>query len=1019
MRRVKQSKLYFRQGKSDKVYEVDLCEVAADQFVVNFRYGRRGATLREGTKTTSPVALPDAERMFAELVDSKTSKGYQEGEIESRSPSPSPKTLSEADASALKSAVLNRIRIGQNANSSWRLSRAIWRAGELGLSEAEPLLHPLIGRDEMTDYCIAWTMGRLGQSNSNSVLESLAANESNREHVRHIATQALRLTADDAGKETLVKQAIESLPDPLRSFLQNNSPDAFHKAFTEGLNKQFDVSLLGALYYIDTSDVRRTLVEALANVPLTPPYFKVLRRIFKASELRGDGQVFGVLARRFETSKSGYRHPSYRWRSYKNPMAEPNPEYAFSTDTRQYMRRRSWRTLERMGNAQNEAYVRMAVGVLLAFTDDDAKPVRSDSRYDWRTRSYSYVHWDPFSSYWAFSQILYRNSPRYVANPGHLSFSVADGFDANSEPVRENEAAFPDLWKQQPRGLLHLLTDSRCLQVHQFASKTIRKCPEFCSELPVSVIVLLLGAKYEVTSELGLELATDRYDASNPQRDLVLALATSVLPRARRQAKEWIEAQRNLFFEDSDFAFQLLTCEYADSRQVASDSLHALNNDADTIRALAGRLIAFMQSCDVDKAEVAESVGRGLLTPTFSASMNKLGESVLCDLLASNVAEVQSFAGTVVLQHDELSKSPTERVLCAMLDASHAPVRSMAIRIISELPDDLLLNNVGMLATLTCHALEDIRNEIRPTVQRLADSNVRFGEEMVAELVRRLLVPGAPEGVPSHTCRVVIDDLNSRAGKVEADRVWSLLHSRSGPAQEVGGFLLPTNVDHSMLSALDIVKLTNHPILSVRRFSWELFEKYSDRMRMELGTAVRILDANWDDSRQFGFEFFRGKIQESDLTPTVLISVCDSVREDVQQFGRELITQRFAKEDGPEYLLKLSEHPSTEIQLFTSNFLQEYGAGNVERLQHLTPYFVSILSRVNKSRVAKDRVFEFLRAQAIDSEDSARIVSKILDRVSATCAIGDRANTIEAMLEIHERFPEIPLPLSAKPLEVR
>ena len=1019
MRLVKQSKLYFRQGKSDKVYEVDLCEVGANQFVVNFRYGRRGATLREGTKTTSPVSLQDAERIFAELVDSKTSKGYQEGEIASNSPTPSSKPPAEVDGNALKIAVLDRLKMGQNANSSWRLSRAIWRAGELGLIEAEPLLHSLVGREEMTDYSIAWTMGRLAQSNSNSVLESLAANEANREHVRHIATQALRLTVNESGKETLIAQAIESLPDPLRSFLKNDSPDAFHKAFLEGLNKQFDVSLLGALYYIDTADVRRTLLEALSSVPLTPPYFKVLRRIFKAAELRCDGQVFGILARRFETTKSGYRHPSYRWSSYKNPMAEPNPEYAFSTDTRQYLRRRSWRTLERMGSAKDEAYVRMAVGVLLAFTDEDAKPSRSDSRYDWRTRSYSYVHWDPYSSYWAFCQILYKNSPRYVANSAQLSFSVADGFDANSEPVQENEAAFPDLWTQQPRGLLHLLTDSRCLQVHQFASKTIRKCSEFCSELPVSVIVLLLGANYEVTSELGLELAVDRYDASSPQLDLVLALATSILPRARSQAREWIEAQRSVFFEDSDFAFQLLTCEHADSRLVALDSLHALKNDPDSIRALAGRLIAFLQSCDEEKGAIAESVGRGLLTPTFSDSINKLGEAVLCDLLASDVAEVQSFAGTVVLQHEVLSKSPTERVLCAMLDATYAPVRSMAIRVISELPDDLLLDNVGMLATLTCHALEDIRNEIRPTVQRLAESNVRFGEEMVSELIRRLLIPGAPEGVPSHTCRVLIDDLKNRAGHVPSAKVWELLQSRSSPAQEVGGVLLPTNVEHGTLAAIDIVKLTNHPILAVRRFSWELYHKFAERMREELSTAVRVLDSNWDDSRQFGFEFFKSKIQDSDLTPEVLISVCDSVREDVQQFGREMITNRFVKEDGPEYLLKLSEHPSTDIQLFTSNFLREYGAENVERLQHLVPYFVSILSRVNKSRVAKDRVLEFLREQAVANVESASIVSKILDRVSATCAVGDRAKTIEAMLEIHERFPEIPLPLSAKPLEIR
>ena len=56
MKLVKTIALEFREGKSDKVYEVDLCEVGPDRFVVNFRYGRRGAKLQGGSKTAVPVA---------------------------------------------------------------------------------------------------------------------------------------------------------------------------------------------------------------------------------------------------------------------------------------------------------------------------------------------------------------------------------------------------------------------------------------------------------------------------------------------------------------------------------------------------------------------------------------------------------------------------------------------------------------------------------------------------------------------------------------------------------------------------------------------------------------------------------------------------------------------------------------------------------------------------------------------------------------------------------------------------
>src|SRR5690349_825231 len=77
MRILDRARLGFREGKSDKVYEVDLVEVATDQYVVNFRYGRRGSALRDGTKTPLPISLDKARALFTALVDEKTKGGYQ------------------------------------------------------------------------------------------------------------------------------------------------------------------------------------------------------------------------------------------------------------------------------------------------------------------------------------------------------------------------------------------------------------------------------------------------------------------------------------------------------------------------------------------------------------------------------------------------------------------------------------------------------------------------------------------------------------------------------------------------------------------------------------------------------------------------------------------------------------------------------------------------------------------------------------------------------------------------------
>ncbi|MCF6347938.1 MAG: WGR domain-containing protein [Flavobacteriaceae bacterium] len=67
--------LYYRQERSDKVYKVSL-EEKEGNFIVTFAYGRRGTTLKTGTKTQNPVVYDKAKKIYDKLVLSKTQKGY-------------------------------------------------------------------------------------------------------------------------------------------------------------------------------------------------------------------------------------------------------------------------------------------------------------------------------------------------------------------------------------------------------------------------------------------------------------------------------------------------------------------------------------------------------------------------------------------------------------------------------------------------------------------------------------------------------------------------------------------------------------------------------------------------------------------------------------------------------------------------------------------------------------------------------------------------------------------------------
>ena len=96
--------LYYREGASDKVYQCNI-EPSVELFVVNFSYGRRGATMQTGTKTATPVDFETAKAIFDKLVREKTAKGYTPG----ADGTPYKQTKDEGRATNIRPQLLNPI----------------------------------------------------------------------------------------------------------------------------------------------------------------------------------------------------------------------------------------------------------------------------------------------------------------------------------------------------------------------------------------------------------------------------------------------------------------------------------------------------------------------------------------------------------------------------------------------------------------------------------------------------------------------------------------------------------------------------------------------------------------------------------------------------------------------------------------------------------------------------------------------------------------------------------------------
>jgi bifunctional non-homologous end joining protein LigD len=69
--------LFYTEGSSDKVYQVQLVEVEGG-WKVNAQNGARGGTLKPQVKTPNPVPFEEAKKIYDQLVKSKVKKGYTE-----------------------------------------------------------------------------------------------------------------------------------------------------------------------------------------------------------------------------------------------------------------------------------------------------------------------------------------------------------------------------------------------------------------------------------------------------------------------------------------------------------------------------------------------------------------------------------------------------------------------------------------------------------------------------------------------------------------------------------------------------------------------------------------------------------------------------------------------------------------------------------------------------------------------------------------------------------------------------
>ncbi|WP_290707690.1 WGR domain-containing protein, partial [Flavihumibacter sp. CACIAM 22H1] len=479
---MKQTILYFKEGNSDKTYEIDLCELGFDRYIVNFRYGRRGGQLKEGSKTPVPVSLTEAEKIFDAVETEKMQKGYTTNpEAVSTIAAKAVFTLQNLPPVSLdwqslppgkEKAILQRLHNAvtkqpASNRTKWKLSRVVWKAGAAQLKDAVPYLTHLFNQQEsMLQYSCCWALARSGNPSAIPALQQIFTAKPSK-LLSQLAGAGLLKLLEGLERDQHIQHFHNSLPDSFKAIIDRRQETELDKLVQERISEvEPSYPWIEKLYLLsfDKKWIRPVVKNLLQRIELKAGYFKHIRTIYKWAEMLNDFEVLGLLSSRFEREPQQYTHfLSAAERKKKNTyiplledyvklsveQAKTTTKLAYSNKTRNYLHRRTLKNLIATGKANNTDYVKLATALLISYTKNlDEKEAYTEYTYSWINNRYQRIE----LRFPANAQAVYLHQ---ILNGNNAAMKLVSGnrYQFITEAVRT--AKSPD---EQSSGIVQFIT---------------------------------------------------------------------------------------------------------------------------------------------------------------------------------------------------------------------------------------------------------------------------------------------------------------------------------------------------------------------------------------------------------------------------------------------------------------------------------------------------------------------------------------------------------------------------------
>jgi cellulose synthase operon protein C len=1085
MKVVRTAKLWFKAGGSDKVYEILIVDTQASKsaarFLINFRYGRRGGSLREGSKTSTPVTRENADKLFDSILVAKANEGYR------RVDGPADLDPNLGAEFALNHEVRQRRdqdgrteellrRLDACLSDPWPekdRDRLFWRIGQVRIASASSALLRMTERLglETVSYSLVWALARCAGGAAADVLKRIAASSPN-PAVCGLASMAS--VSALMGEARFDAAPSEPLPDDMARAVESADPDAIMVALAKIAApaptpnqgwKRMEIAagnleiaagnkvpahtpartgpILVDLYHLaqQNAALHQALVTIVPRLPARPPYLYGLRKLFKYSELLDDALMFGATAHRFETC-----HPLYKdgqrsnWGKRKGqfyiseiggwvtldhltPTADGKPgdvKTGLSQATQLYMKRRIWRTLRKRAELGQRSFVEMATAYLLAFADTDM--AEEHRRFVWKR--------DELRSH-QFKRHTHVYGPfSYAWTMGHLLYQHAPSVQLITSALtvvevavvdqKQRSEAFPQLWDEYPEFALRLAAESCCLNIATFGARVLRNNPKYMRGLAVSVLETLLASNHAVVAQLAFEEARNRLARGKSDVSLLAALLDSRLPEARKLAVERINSDPALPWSSARLGLSVITN--------ASDEFVAV--------AAAGWCVERKLESEAS-IELAQTTIQWLLDQPdapdqpMTARIQRLRR---CMPLLWPAPTLPASIETIEL----LLSHPSTQVAAAGVD-----VLTLSAANVLALPDALWQR------LLTSPAAE-VQAAALGLLNRLSDEQLAERAFLVMSLVM------APSAEVRRAARPLAARLAARFDRF-ADDLFRRLIDAAFLSEPVEGFAddvvalvreaLPRQMqtmdsgllwrllyakakgaqklgaaalavrDSSVFSVRQIARLGNHSHLVVRQWVMTAYSASPERFTAEAADSVLLVESEWSETHDFAMDYFRALPEEA-WTADVLSVITDSVKPSVLELARDVLRRTLSPEDAPIQLARLLEHPAASMHMLATELLTTESVASEDAFAKLLSFARIVMLQIHKGRTAKERMAAFLRAEALANRERAERIAPLFVDLSLSAVERDRAQAILILRDIAETHPGLSSPVIRRPVRV-